>query len=148
MTVIPFMQKTSNSVADTELIAGDLAKSLRPGDVIALHGDLGAGKTQFTRGIVRALGGDTTLVSSPTYVLLHVYPTPSLQVFHLDAYRVHGGEDFDSIGFDELLEQGGVTIVEWPSRVDDRLPAKKIDVTLETTDASTRLISIADGRFS
>src|SRR5205814_621560 len=82
-------QRVSHSVADTERIAAELARTLRGGEVIALHGELGAGKTQFTRGIVRALGGDAHAVNSPTFVLLNVYDTPSLRVFHLDAYRVH-----------------------------------------------------------
>ena len=80
------------------------------------------------------------MVSSPTYVLLHVYPTPTLTVFHLDAYRVHSGEDFDSVGFDELLEQNGLTVLEWPSRVGDRLPARRVDVTIETIDETSRTI--------
>lgn len=142
------MTFTSNSVAETERIAGELATMLRGGDVIALHGDLGAGKTQFTRGLVRAFGGDKDMVSSPTYVILHVYPTPTMTVFHLDAYRVHGGEDFDSVGFDELLEQHGLTVVEWPSRVGDRLPARRVDVTIETIDESSRTIRIDDQRSS
>ena len=136
----------SHSVADTERIAGELASTLRGGDVVALHGDLGAGKTQFTRGLVRGLGGDTTLVSSPTYVLLHVYPTPTLTVYHLDAYRVGGAEDFEAIGFDELLEQGGVVVVEWPSRVSDLFPATTLWVTISTTDETTREITIHDAR--
>src|SRR6185436_17045742 len=84
------MTQTSHSVADTERIAGELARTLRSGEVVALHGELGAGKTQFTRGVVRALGGDVHAVSSPTFVLLNVYDTARLKVFHLDAYRVHG----------------------------------------------------------
>src|SRR5437762_1844653 len=80
------MMHTSNSVAQTEAVAGELARTLRGGEVIALYGELGAGKTQFTRGIVRALGGDARMVSSPTFVLLNVYDTPALKVFHLDAY--------------------------------------------------------------
>jgi len=132
----------SHSVADTERIAADLAESLPPGSVIALQGDLGAGKTQFTRGLVRALGGNPRDVSSPTYVLLHIYPTRSLTVFHLDAYRVHGAEDFEQIGFEELLEQGGIVVVEWPSRVSDLLPATAVRVSLETVGETDRRITI------
>ena len=140
------MTQTSASVADTERIAAALAATLRGGDVIALHGDLGAGKTQFTRGLVRALGGEPAQVSSPTYVLLHVYSTASLTLYHLDAYRVHGSDDFDAIGFDELLEQNGVVVVEWPSRVTDRLPEERVEVTIETIGETERAITIDDRR--
>jgi tRNA threonylcarbamoyl adenosine modification protein YjeE len=124
----------------------DLAQSLRPGDVIALHGDLGAGKTQFVRGLVRGLGGDARAVSSPTFVLLNVYDTGRLVVHHLDAYRVHGPEDFESIGFAELLEQGGVVAVEWPQRVADILPPRRIDVRIIATGDHSRRIEIDDRR--
>lgn len=136
------MTHHSHSVADTERIAGDLARTLQGGECIALHGDLGAGKTQFTRGLVTALGGDAREVSSPTYVLLHVYKTASLTVYHLDAYRVHGADDFAQIGFEELLDQGGVVVVEWASRVRELIPRVHIDVTIEATDQTERAISI------
>ena len=140
------MIHASDSVDKTERVAAALAATLRGGDVVALHGDLGAGKTQFTRGLVRALGGDGRGVSSPTYVLLHVYPTASLTVYHLDAYRVGGGDDFDAIGFDELLEQDGVVVVEWPGRVADRLPGRRVDVTLTATGETSRTIAVDDRR--
>jgi tRNA threonylcarbamoyladenosine biosynthesis protein TsaE len=136
------MTHPSHSVADTERIAADLARTLSGGECIALHGDLGAGKTQFTRGLVRALGGDAREVSSPTYVLLHVYKTASLTVYHLDAYRVHGAEDFEQIGFEELLDQGGIVVVEWASRVSELIPRVHIDVMIEATDENARLIKI------
>ena len=132
----------SHSVADTEAIAANLADSLQPGDVIALEGELGAGKTQFVRGLVKALGGDAKAVSSPTFVLLNVYQTPLLAVYHLDAYRVGGAEDFSSIGFTELLEQNGIVVVEWPSRVKEILPPKRINITIEITGKSSRKITI------
>ncbi|HEX8914771.1 MAG TPA: tRNA (adenosine(37)-N6)-threonylcarbamoyltransferase complex ATPase subunit type 1 TsaE [Humisphaera sp.] len=143
---------TSRSVADTERFAADLAATLVGGTCIALEGDLGAGKTQFVRGLVRGLGGDPRAVSSPTYVLLHVYgdparpdPTaarPRLPVFHLDAYRVGGPEDLEAIGFTELLDQGGVVVVEWASRVTDLLPPDRLEVTIEAEGETTRRITV------
>jgi len=133
----------SNSVAETEAIAASLADKLRGGQCIALHGDLGAGKTQFTRGLVRALGGPWKSVSSPTFVLLNVYPGGRFTVYHLDAYRVHGAEDFEAIGFSELLEQGGIVIVEWAERVTDLLPPTRIEVHIRHTAESSRQIEIA-----
>src|SRR3954466_13526600 len=111
-----------------------MAQSFRGGECVALHGDLGAGKTQFVRGLVRGLGGNPRAVSSPTFVLLNVYDAPGarLTVYHLDAYRVGGADDFEAIGFGELLEQpGGVVVVEWADRVRELLPSNKLDVWIE-----------------
>ena len=136
------MEFVSESVADTERIAGDLAAGLTGGEVIALRGELGAGKTQFVRGLVKGLGGSGRAVSSPTFVLLNVYDSGRLTVYHLDAYRTAGEEDFEAIGFGELLEQGGVVVVEWPSRVEGLLPARRIDVGIEAVDEGTRRIRV------
>lgn len=131
----------SHSVAQTEAIAAELAQTLQGGECVALHGDLGAGKTQFVRGLVRALGSDQR-VSSPTYVLLNVYSGGRLTVYHLDAYRVHGGEDFEQIGFEELLEQNGVVVVEWAGRVMDLLPPHCIQITITAPSPKSRQIEI------
>lgn len=140
--MIPAQEYISRSVAQTEAIAADLAQQLSPGTCIALHGALGAGKTQFVRGLVRALGGNPRQVSSPTYVLLHVYQTPNMPVFHLDAYRVEGSDDFEAIGFSELLDQKGVVIVEWASRVASLLPANTINISLHATSPRKRVITL------
>jgi tRNA threonylcarbamoyladenosine biosynthesis protein TsaE len=135
----------SDSVERTEAIAAELAHSLVGGECIALEGELGAGKTQFVRGLVRGLGGNARAVSSPTFVLLNVYPRSSggrLTVYHLDAYRIATAEDFEAIGFAELLEQGGVAIVEWASRVASLLPARRWNVAIEATDESHRVVRI------
>ena len=136
------MEHVSRSVADTERIAADLARTLTPNTTLAVHGDLGAGKTQFVRGLLVGLGGNPRTVSSPTYVLLNIYDTGHLPLFHLDAYRVAGPEDFDAIGFTELLEQGGVVVVEWADRVTDLLPPDTIHIRIEPTDPTTRRITI------
>ena len=136
----------SHSVHQTESLAADLARTLTGGEVVALYGDLGAGKTQFTRGLVKGLGGDGHDVSSPTFVLLNVYESPRLKIFHLDAYRVRGPDDFDAIGFSELLDQNGVVVIEWPTRVEALLPtgprSKRINIYLDTTSAHGRRIRI------
>jgi tRNA threonylcarbamoyladenosine biosynthesis protein TsaE len=136
------VKRTSKSVEQTEAIAAEFAVTLRGGECIALDGDLGAGKTQFVRGLVRGLGGNPRTVSSPTFVLLNIYDTARLNVFHLDAYRVGGADDFESIGFSELLEQRGVVVVEWAKRVTSLLPSEVIHVTITTTDQSHREIVI------
>jgi tRNA threonylcarbamoyladenosine biosynthesis protein TsaE len=132
----------SNSVAETEGIAAELARTLGPGMAIALHGNLGAGKTQFVRGLLVGLGGNPRTVSSPTYVLLNIYESGRLPLFHLDAYRVAGAEDFEAIGFGELLEQGGVVVVEWADRVAELMPAGTIHVRLEPVGEAARRITI------
>jgi tRNA threonylcarbamoyladenosine biosynthesis protein TsaE len=136
------LKRLSHSVSETESIAAELARTLVGGEVIALHGDLGAGKTHFVRGLVRGLGGAQRGVSSPTFVLLNVYDTGRLTVYHLDAYRIHGSEDFESIGFAELLEQGGIVAVEWPERVESLLPTHQIRVSITATGRTTRSIGI------
>jgi tRNA threonylcarbamoyladenosine biosynthesis protein TsaE len=132
----------SHSISQTESIAAELARDLRPNSCIALHGDLGAGKTQFVRGLVGGLGGSPRAVSSPTYVLLNIYEGGRLTVYHLDAYRVAGSEDFEGIGFTELLEQGGVVVVEWADRVPELLPAGTIHVRIEHAGKTRRRIMI------
>ncbi|HEY7086444.1 MAG TPA: tRNA (adenosine(37)-N6)-threonylcarbamoyltransferase complex ATPase subunit type 1 TsaE [Tepidisphaeraceae bacterium] len=137
------MTHYSKSVEQTEQIAGDLALTLRGGACIALDGELGAGKTQFVRGLVEGLGGSGRAVSSPTFVLLNVYEGGRLKVFHLDAYRVNGAEDFEGIGFAELLEQGGVVVVEWAQRVEALLPPRRINVRIVPTGTTARTIEIS-----
>jgi tRNA threonylcarbamoyladenosine biosynthesis protein TsaE len=138
------VQHESQSVDETESIAADLALSLQPNAAIALHGNLGAGKTQFVRGLLIGLGGEPRSVSSPTYVLLNVYESGRLPVYHLDAYRIVGPEDFEGIGFVELLEQGGVVVVEWAERIQTLLPAGTIHVRIEATGENTRRLAIED----
>ena len=137
------MTRISNSVKETEAIAAEMAKSLKGGECIALDGELGAGKTQFVRGLVAALGGDPHSVSSPTYVLLNIYDRGRLKVFHLDAYRVGGADDFEAIGFAELLEQRGVVVVEWAERVHDLLPKSVIRVKIEAVGETERRIEVS-----
>src|SRR5438105_14493294 len=116
------MTHISESPEQTEEIAAGLARTLVGGECLALDGELGAGKTRFVRGLVRGLGGSANSVSSPTFVLLNVYDSGRLTVYHLDAYRVRGPEDFETIGFGELLEQGGIVVVEWAERLRQLLP--------------------------
>jgi tRNA threonylcarbamoyl adenosine modification protein YjeE len=94
-------------------------------------------------GVVRGLGGDPRAVSSPTFVLLNVYDTPRLKVFHLDAYRVHGAGDFEAIGFAELLDQGGLVVVEWAERVESLLPPSRISVRISAAGECDRIIDIS-----
>jgi len=133
----------SHSPAETEAIAAELATRIAAGQCIGLYGELGAGKTQFVRGLVRGLGGRERSVSSPTFMLLNVYDGGRLTVYHLDAYRVRGSADFQDIGFAELLEQGGLVVIEWADKVLELLPVVRIDVRLETIGPEERSIEIS-----
>jgi tRNA threonylcarbamoyladenosine biosynthesis protein TsaE len=132
----------SESIEQTERIAADLAKELNGGECVALHGEMGAGKTQFVRGLVRGMGGNPSSVSSPTFVLLNIYDTGRVKVFHLDAYRIKGAEDFEAIGFSELLEERGVVVVEWAERVERLLPMNRIDVIIKASGEMSRHIEV------
>src|SRR3954470_6397091 len=129
-TISMLREHLSKSVDETEQIGREVAATLGGGECIALDGELGAGKTQFVRGLLKGLGGEGRSVSSPTFVLLNVYETGRLKLFHLDAYRVHGAQDFETIGFAELLEQGGVVVVEWAERVNELLPTNRIEIRI------------------
>jgi tRNA threonylcarbamoyladenosine biosynthesis protein TsaE len=132
----------STSVEETESIAANLSKQFVGGEVVALHGDLGAGKTQFVRGLLRGLNGNTRSVSSPTFVLLNVYDTGRLELYHLDAYRMTTRDDFEAIGFNELLDQHAVVAVEWPERIAGLLPPQTWHVKIDTTGEMHRRIEI------
>src|SRR5665213_2891676 len=104
----------STSVEQTESIAADLSRTFRGGEILALHGDLGAGKTQFVRGLLIGLGGNPRTVSSPTFVLHNIYDTGRIPLHHFDAYRTSSPDDFESVGFTELLNQNAILAIEWP----------------------------------
>ena len=117
--------------AATARLAGRLAPHLKPGDVIALRGGLGAGKTTFARALISALIGAQTDVPSPTYTLVQTYDTPGLTVFHFDLYRLeHAGEVME-LGWEETMD--GLSLIEWPDRAGGHLPQWRLDLTLEQT---------------
>ncbi|MFT7464580.1 MAG: tRNA threonylcarbamoyladenosine biosynthesis protein TsaE [Pseudohongiellaceae bacterium] len=111
-------------VAATHALAARLAAELRPGDVLALVGDLGAGKTEFTRGLGLALGlPPEVAVCSPSYLLLNLYDGGRLPLAHVDAYFMEGPDDLERAGLADLLADGWVMVVEWAERVAEALPA-------------------------
>jgi len=116
--------------AATARLARRLAGLSRPGDVIALWGDLGAGKTSFARAFILALAGRPEEVPSPTFTLVQIYPAPVAPVWHFDLYRVTDPGELDELGLDEALA-GGIVLIEWPDRLGSRLPADRLDVRLD-----------------
>ena len=134
----------SSSEEETKKIAKDFAKLLKSGDVVALFGDLGSGKTVFVKGLARSLGIKTT-ITSPTFVLIKSYPIyraqKSLSFYHLDLYRVSGTKDIKSLGLKELFSKDSIVVIEWADRL-KHLPKKRIDVFLEAINVHTRRITI------
>ena len=127
MTVI------TKSPEQTELLGKKLAELLRPGDVIAYYGDLGAGKTAFTRGLAAGLG-IREAVTSPTYTIVNEYLSGRMPLFHFDMYRLSSSEELFDIGWEDYLARGGVCAVEWSENVADALTGA-ISITIEKDPA-------------
>ena len=133
----------TNSPAETEAVGVALGRVLQPGAVIAYRGDLGAGKTAFTRGLARGLGCGEQ-VTSPTYTIVNEYLTGRMPLFHFDMYRLKSADDLWDIGWDDYLERGGVCAVEWSENVEDAME-DAIYVTIEKTGIDARRITIEGG---
>ena len=137
------MEFITNSPAETESIGVTLGQRLKPGTVIAYRGDLGAGKTAFTRGLARGLGC-REIVTSPTYTIVNEYLGGRIPLFHFDMYRLRSSDDLWDIGWDDYLERGGVCAVEWSENVDDAME-DPIIITIEKTGEESRRITIEGG---
>ena len=137
------MEFLTTSPAQTEAVGEALGKILTAGTVLAYRGDLGAGKTAFTRGLARGLGaGD--MVTSPTYTIVNEYLSGRLPLFHFDMYRLASSDDLWEIGWEDYLERGGVCAVEWSENVADAME-DAILVTIEKTGEESRRITIEGG---
>ena len=134
------MEFITHSPEETEAIGEKLAQQLNPGTILAYRGDLGAGKTAFTRGLARGLGFREQ-VTSPTYTIVNEYLGGRLPLFHFDMYRLHSSDDLFDIGWDDYLERSGVCAVEWSENVEDALE-NPITVTIEKLGESSRRITI------
>ena len=139
------MTYTTNSPAETEAIGAALGKLLIPGTVIAYRGDLGAGKTAFTRGLARGLGC-SDIVTSPTYTIVNEYLGGRLPLFHFDMYRLHSSDDLWDIGWEDYLDRDGVCAVEWRENVDDAMD-NAVYFTIEKLGEDARRITIEGGEF-
>jgi tRNA threonylcarbamoyladenosine biosynthesis protein TsaE len=130
-------EHVTTSEAETARVAGDLAGTLSPGDVVLLSGNLGAGKTAFVRGLAEGLGIDPEDVSSPTFTLVHEYRGGRLTLYHADLYRLEKAAT-DDLGLEEL--QSGVLAIEWPDRLTHSLPSARY-ISIEILDGDERRIS-------
>ncbi|MGN1306775.1 MAG: tRNA (adenosine(37)-N6)-threonylcarbamoyltransferase complex ATPase subunit type 1 TsaE [Faecousia sp.] len=137
------MQFITKSPEETERLGEQLGKTLRGGEVIAYLGDLGAGKTAFTRGLARGLG-ISMRVTSPTYTIVNEYTGGRLPLFHFDMYRLGSSDELFDIGWEDYLLRGGVCAVEWSENVRDAME-DAITVSIEKTEDETRRITI-EGR--
>ena len=136
------MEYISNSAQETEALGERLAARLRPGDVIAYTGDLGAGKTAFTRGLARGLGV-VGRVTSPTFTIVNEYEGGRLPLFHFDLYRMDSPEELFDIGWEDYLARGGVCAVEWSENVADALERDTVRVDIRRGgEESRRVISV------
>ncbi|HKL94494.1 MAG TPA: tRNA (adenosine(37)-N6)-threonylcarbamoyltransferase complex ATPase subunit type 1 TsaE [Clostridia bacterium] len=126
---------TSNSLADTVRFANFIAENLFGGEVILLNGELGAGKTTFTKGLARALG-ITEEVTSPTFTLLNVYESGRLPLYHMDMYRIESAEELYETGIEDYLSKDGITVIEW-NRLQN-LKGKIFVIDITTLDENKR----------
>ena len=137
------MEFITNSPEETEAVGMALGKRLTPGAVIAYQGDLGAGKTAFTRGVACGLGAKES-VTSPTYTIVNEYLSGKYPLFHFDMYRLASSDDLFDIGWEDYLDRGGICAVEWSENVADALEGAII-VTIEKLGEESRRITVEGG---
>lgn len=139
------MQITTHSADETQALGQKLASRLAPGDVIAYFGDLGAGKTAFTRGLAQGLG-ITDPVTSPTYTIVNEYLSGRIPLFHFDMYRLSSSDELFDIGWEDYISRGGVCAVEWSENVEDALQdAIRVTIEKDADEPDTRHITITGG---
>ena len=131
----------TRSREETEALGERIGRSARAGDVIALWGELGAGKTVIARGVAKGLDVDQAEVTSPTFVILQEHLDGRLPFFHVDLYRI-SPDQAESTGWREALEGGGVTAIEWPDRIDADLPGDRLDIRIEHAGVDERRIRL------
>lgn len=134
---------TSNSPSETESFGRQFAGAVGPGDVIALKGDLGSGKTQFVKGLTAGLGARTT-ATSPTFTLIHEYAGGRLPIYHFDFFRIEDPHAAERLGFDEYFFGDGVSVIEWADRFPDLIPKDARWVSFETKSETQRAITVPE----
>lgn len=139
------MEVKTFSPAQTKKIAQKLSSQLKGGDILALYGDLGSGKTIFAQGIAKGLGIKKRILS-PTFVFMRTYPFvkkgQELTFYHIDLYRGEDIKDFRALGLDEIFNDDAIILLEWAEKISSALPKKRFDIYLKKIDDKTRKISI------
>ncbi|MBM7588220.1 tRNA threonylcarbamoyladenosine biosynthesis protein TsaE [Bacillus pakistanensis] len=133
-----FIFKT-NTPEETSIFAEKLASYLAPNDLITLEGDLGAGKTTFTKGLARGLGVSRT-VNSPTFTIIKEYKGTTMPFYHMDVYRLE--DSFEDLGFDEYFEGNGVTVVEWAHIIEEQLPPHRLAIAIFREGDTNRRVEL------
>ena len=131
----------THSPSETRALGAWLADRLRPGDVVCLWGDLGAGKSELTRGLAAGLGVSAP-VTSPSFTIMNVYGEGRIPLYHFDWYRLESSEELYEMGMDEYLGGDGVAVVEWPGICPDALPETRLDVTLTPQSETERDVTL------
>ena len=131
----------SKSDEETRKIGFEFGKTLKAGDVVCLTGDLGAGKSEFTRGLAQGLGVTAT-VTSPSFTILNVYDDGRIPLYHFDWYRLNSVEELYEMGMEEFLGGDGVAVVEWPSQCPEAIPETHLAIRLTPVDETTRDVTI------
>jgi tRNA threonylcarbamoyladenosine biosynthesis protein TsaE len=124
-----FETRTLDTASDTEALGAAVGRALRAGEAICLWGPLGAGKTTLARGLIRALTTPDQETPSPTFTLVQTYDGPEFAIAHLDLYRLSGPEETQELGLEEALDEGAA-VIEWPERLEGRLPPHRLDIRL------------------
>lgn len=133
----------SKSIADTERIAQTIAEKVKRGGFLALYGGMGAGKTAFVRGLVKALCPECLdLVHSPTFAIVNEYRGKDIDIFHFDLYRLTDEDDLYSTGFYDYIEQGGLTVTEWTELFESAIPNDALRLRIEPIDETTRRFTL------
>ncbi len=132
----------SNSAAETEEAGASVARELNPGDVLAITGELGAGKTQFVKGVARGLGS-AAAVTSPTFTLVHEYSGGRLPLYHFDLYRLENAQALRAIGFDEYVFGNGVSVIEWADKFPAVIPPRSRWIRLQIASGKVRHLHFA-----
>lgn len=134
----------THSEVETRALGARFASTLQAGDVVALYGTLGAGKTQFVKGICSAWGIPEKYVHSPTFTLVNEYEGHSFPVYHFDAYRIEQVSEFFELGYEDYFYGEGVCLVEWPARVEPLLPKGTVRIRFSHVSDVKREISFVD----
>lgn len=139
-TLADLFPAETDSPEATKRLGARLAPLLEPGDVVALYGDLGAGKTHLAKGLCAALGVPDDAVTSPTFTIVQEYPADPFPIYHIDAYRIERLEELVELGYEDYFYGDGVCLIEWPERVEALLPPHTLRLRLTHRGGDTRRV--------